>query len=119
MLVDLLKCADVFVQPGAPGPFNDYRLPSKLPEFFAVGRPVVLPATNVGLRLRDGIDALLLHTGSAEEIARCVGRVLDDDVLAGRLAANAKAFARRTYRWDVQARKLAQFLEQTHQTRLR
>ena len=59
-LIDLLKSADVFVQPGRPGPFNDYRLPSKLPEFMAVGRPIILPATNVGLRLRPGVEAMLL-----------------------------------------------------------
>ena len=27
--------------------FNAYRFPSKLPEFFAMERPVILPATNV------------------------------------------------------------------------
>jgi glycosyltransferase involved in cell wall biosynthesis len=110
-LVELLKCADLFVQPGAPGPFNDYRLPSKVPEFMAVGRPLVLPAANVGLRLRDGVDALLLRRGTPDEIAARVAAILDDPALAARLAGNAQAFARRTWRWDVQGRKLARFLE--------
>jgi len=110
-LIDLLKCADLFVQPGAPGPFNDYRLPSKIPEFMAVGRPLVLPAANVGLRLRDGVDALLLRRGTADEIAARIDAILDDPALAAKLAANAQAFARRTWRWDVQGRKLARFLE--------
>lgn len=113
-LIELLKCADLYVQPGAPGPFNDYRLPSKLPEFMAVGRPMALPATNVGLRLRDGEDALLLHTGTAEEIAAQVARILDDPALARRLAANAQAFARRTYGWEQQGAKLLAFLERLH-----
>ena len=111
MLVELLKCADLFVQPGAPGPFNDYRLPSKIPEFMAVGRPLVLPASNVGLRLRDGEDALQLRAGSAEEIAARIAAVLEDPALAARLGANAQAFAARTWRWDVQGRRLADFLE--------
>ena len=110
-LIDLLKCADLFVQPGGPGPFNDYRLPSKLPEFMAIGRPVILPVTNVGLRLRHGEDALLLQTGSAAEIAGHIEAILADPALAAHLAANAQAFARRTWRWDVQGRKLAQFLD--------
>lgn len=113
-LIDLLKCADLYVQPGAPGPFNDYRLPSKLPEFMAVGRPIVLPATNVGLRLRDGEDALLLRTGTPQEIAAQVARVLDDPALAGRLSANAQAFARRSYGWEQQGARLAAFLERLH-----
>jgi glycosyltransferase involved in cell wall biosynthesis len=109
-LLELVKCADLFVQPGAPGPFNDYRLPSKLPEFMAIGRPLVLPATNLGLRLRDREQALLLRTGSAEEIAGGVGEVLDDAALASRLASEAQAFARGAFRWDRQGLKLLEFL---------
>jgi glycosyltransferase involved in cell wall biosynthesis len=110
-LIDLLKSADMFVQPGRPGPFNDYRLPSKLPEFMAIGRPIVLPATNVGTRLRDGIDALLLHKGSPEEIAERVESLLDDPALAERLSANARAFAARHYDAATQTRKLESFLQ--------
>ena len=109
-LLELIKCADLFVQPGAPGPFNDYRLPSKLPEFMAVGRPIVLPRTNVGLRLRDGEDALLLDTGSAEEIAARVETLLDHPETSARLGRNAQAFARKTYVWSRQGAKLLGFL---------
>ena len=110
-LVELIKCADLFVQPGAPGPFNDFRLPSKLPEFMAVGRPIVTPRSNVGLRLRDGQDALLLEVGSAGEIAARVEALLDDPALASRLGRNAQAFARRTYVWSRQGEKLLDFLQ--------
>ena len=43
-----LALADAFVQPGGPDDFNRYRLPSKLPEFLAMGRPVMLPHCNIG-----------------------------------------------------------------------
>ncbi len=109
-LIDLLKCADIFVQPGAPGPFNDYRLPSKLPELLAIGRPVLLPRANVGLKLRHGVDAILLETGSAKEIAKRIERVLGDPALARALSSNARRFARRAYRWDRQGRRLESFL---------
>ena len=46
-LIDLFKLADFFVQPGGLDDFNTYRLPSKLPELLAMGRPVVLPNTNI------------------------------------------------------------------------
>ncbi len=117
LLLDLMRCADLFVQPGAPGPFNDYRLPSKLPEFMAVGRPVVLPAANLGLRLKDGVEALMLHEGSAGEIAARVEQILADPGLARRLGANARAFAARTWRWEAQGRRLADFLEQLWRAR--
>src|SRR5262249_51803852 len=48
-----LALADALVQPGRSDAFNDYRFPSKLPEFLAMARAVVLPATNIGRYLTD------------------------------------------------------------------
>jgi len=93
----LLALADVLVQPGAAGAFNDYRLPSKLPEFLSSGRPVVLPATNIGTRLIDGRDALLLRTGFAEEIAAACMRLFRDPALAEKLGRAAGEFARANF----------------------
>lgn len=112
LLIDLMKSADLFVQPGRPGPFNDYRLPSKLPEFMAIGRPILLPATNVGAQLKHGVDAMLLKDGSPDEIAAMVGAVLDDPALAARLSENVRAFAALHYRPLDQVRKLENFLRE-------
>ena len=107
----LLALADALVQPGQPGPFNDYRLPSKLPEFFAVGRPVILPATNVAHGLRDGIDALLLQSGNSDEIADLCQRIFTDHQLARRLGQNAAVFARQQFELATNAGALALFYE--------
>src|SRR5256886_8998405 len=56
----LLNLADALVQPGTDNSFNEYRLPGKLPEFFAMGRPVILPRTNVGRFVENGRDAVVL-----------------------------------------------------------
>ena len=72
-----LALADAYVQPGAPDEFNRYRLPSKLPEFLSMGRPVILPACNLGNELVDGEEALLLREGSALEIAARIENLLD------------------------------------------
>ena len=108
-LAEILQLADVFVQPGAADEFNDYRLPSKLPDFLAVGRPLILPATNLGLRLRDGIDALLLHRGDATEIADRVAEVLGDKDLADRLGRNGRRFAMENFNWHRSASGLERF----------
>lgn len=105
----LLALADVLVQPGAAGAFNDYRLPSKLPEFLASGRPVVLPATNVGRELTDGQEALLLRDGTAAEIARACRRVFADAPLAARLGAAGAAFARARFDLRANTGGLAEF----------
>jgi glycosyltransferase involved in cell wall biosynthesis/SAM-dependent methyltransferase len=101
-----LRLADVLVQPGRPDGFNDYRFPSKLPEFFATGRPVVLPATNIGRFVVDGEEAVLLRRGDALEIAEVVERLLDDGDLRLRLGRGARAFAERSFSWSASAEKL-------------
>ncbi|HVS51932.1 MAG TPA: glycosyltransferase [Opitutaceae bacterium] len=105
----LLALADVLVQPGQAGPFNDFRLPSKLPEFLSLGRPVVLPDTNIGRQLRDGVDALLLRNGSPEEIALACARVFDDEALARTLGRNALAFARDHFNLAINTKQLLAF----------
>lgn len=111
VLVELLRGADLAVQPGRPGPFNDYRLPSKLPEFLAAGVPVVLPAANIGLELVDREEALVLPTGSVDEIAAAVLAILRDPELAARLGRGGARHARAHLVWRRQGDLLADFLE--------
>jgi glycosyltransferase involved in cell wall biosynthesis len=104
-----LVLADAFVQPGAPDEFNRYRLPSKLPEFLAMGRPVVLPDCNIGADLADGVDALLLERGTGTEIADRVESLIADPALAARLGSRAREFAVRNLDWDDNTAGLAEF----------
>lgn len=108
-LPPLMALADIFVQPGAPDAFNDYRFPSKLPEFFALGRPVVLPRTNLGEKVRHGIDAYVLERADADGIARAVRELRADPALARRLADGAVRFAAEHFSWRRSAEALAKF----------
>jgi len=99
-VVELLRAADILVQPGAPGSFNDYRFPSKLPEFIASGRPVVLPRTNIGLHLEDRVEALLLDTCDPEEICEKIAVLDSDPDLGARLGERGREFAVRELRWE-------------------
>lgn len=107
-----LALADAYVQPGAPDDFNRYRLPSKLPEFLAMGRPVVLPACNLGNDLTDSENALLLRRGDALEIAARIEQLLDDRELAQRLGRGAREFAIDHLSWPRNAAALADFYRQ-------
>src|SRR5262249_2021521 len=104
-----LALADVLVQPGRSDAFNDYRFPSKLPEFLATGRPVVLPATNIGLHLRDGEECVLLEDGSALEIAAALQRLFDDPDLSRRLGVAGRRFAQENLSWAKTTTKLLDF----------
>jgi glycosyltransferase involved in cell wall biosynthesis len=101
LVPDLLAAADVLVQPGRPGPWNDYRFPSKLPDFLASGRPVVLPRSNVGLALRHGEEALVMERGDATEIYESVERLAGDAELRAQMGRAGQSFALRELRWPL------------------
>lgn len=106
----LLSAADVLVQPGAPGVFNDYRFPSKLPEFLVSGRPVVMAKTNLGRFLRDGIDALVVRNGTMDELADAVARLRGDAGMAQSVGARGREFAHDKLQWDRAARTFRELL---------
>ncbi len=95
----MIAAADVLVQPGRPGRFNDYRFPSKLPEFLVSGKPVLLPKTNIGRFLRDGVDCILLEHGHALEIAGKLEPLLDDPERRRLIGAAGREFALRELPW--------------------
>jgi hypothetical protein len=103
--------ADVLVQPGRPDAFNDYRFPSKLPDFFASGKPVVLPRTNIGLVTRHGEDAYVLDNADGVAIAEAVAAIMSDGPLRARLASGARTFYERQPTWSIAARRLAALYE--------
>jgi glycosyltransferase involved in cell wall biosynthesis len=110
-LAPLMALADIFVQPGTADAFNDYRFPSKLPEFFAIGRPVILPRTNLGNVARHGVDAYVLDRADAAGITAAVIELRRDPALAGRLAQGAIDFAGQHFSWRRSAGALASFYE--------
>lgn len=99
-LPSLLALADALVQPGEPGAFDDYRLPSKLPEFLASGRPVILPATNIGLLLRDGREARVLPKSDASAIADACAALFADSVAGQRMGEEGARWARQRFDLD-------------------
>ena len=107
----LLALADVLVQPGADNAFNEFRLPGKLPEFFAMGRPVILPRTNAGRFVRHGEDAWVLDKVDALGIVDAVLELRGNKELNERLTAGASAFGREHFDWKRNAGTLAAFYE--------
>jgi len=105
-LPNLLSLADVLVQPGKVDPFEDLRLPCKLPEFLAMGRPVVMPSANIANLLIDGVDVVLTETGSAEEIAEKCIAIFSNPEQAEMMAKSGRRFAEMHFDAKSQALKL-------------
>lgn len=107
----LLAAADVLVQPGAADAFNNYRLPSKLPEFLWAGRPTIMPSTNIGSLIRVGQEGLLLASPTPQEIVRHCRAVFTDDDLAKRLAQGARTFAQIHFNLETNTVGLLRFYD--------
>ncbi|HLB34846.1 MAG: hypothetical protein A3F67_03360 [Verrucomicrobia bacterium RIFCSPHIGHO2_12_FULL_41_10] len=92
-LPNLMSLADVFVQPGVPSPFEELRLPCKIPEFMAMGIPTILPNCNIASLMTHGEDALIHETGALEEITTLCKKVFCDEILTRKLKEGARQFA--------------------------
>ena len=91
---------------------NEYRLPAKLPEYLAMGRPVVTFSAGIGRILVDGMDVLKISTDRPKEMAEKVLCILDDGSLAQRLGANARRKAEALFDWSKNTRTLAGIYEE-------
>jgi glycosyltransferase involved in cell wall biosynthesis len=105
-LPELLALADVFVQPGQNDPFEDLRLPGKVPECLAMGRPVIMPDTNIAHLFRDDLDAIILRNGTAEEIAAKCIRLFCDPQHASAIGRAGRLLAEKYFDVRSQARRL-------------
>jgi len=108
-IADILGLADILIQPGRPDPFNDLRFPSKLPEFFAMAKPVILPRTNIGLVTRHLQDAYVLDNANGPNIAAAVTHILGSPYLRQQLGQGAINFYNNNFSWQRAAQTLEKF----------
>lgn len=109
MIASYLTLADVCVQPGKANAFNEYRFPSKIPEFMIAGKPLVMAKTNIGKILRHKTDAWIMQHGDSIEIAKAICELYADPALRKRLGDNAAAWARSQLSWPIALKGLEPF----------
>lgn len=81
--------------------------PLKLAEYLAAGLPVVAPvAGQLGERLTDGVDALLVAPGDSPALVAALCRLRDDPDLRQRIGEGARRIAEEGWSWDLQIRRL-------------
>jgi glycosyltransferase involved in cell wall biosynthesis len=109
---EVMRAADILIQPGCDNPFNRYRFPCKLPMFLASGRPVILPDSNLGKRLGHGENCLLLRQGTAEEILENILFLLREPDKAAAIGIAGRVFAREHFSWEKSAAGLKTFYQE-------
>jgi len=108
---ELLALADVLVQPGQPDEFNDYRFPSKIPEFLAMGKPIIVPNSNIGKVLIDQENALILDSVDENSLPGMIDFIIDNHHLSQKLADNGLKFVKEQLDWADNGKNLYSFYE--------
>lgn len=109
----LIELADLVIQPGRLNSYNEKRLPSKLPDFLSLGKPVITSRANLGKKLIDREQALILKESTAEEIAARCQELFSDAALSRKLATGGKEAAEEWFDLTKNAKGLASFYQQT------
>jgi glycosyltransferase involved in cell wall biosynthesis len=113
-LMQLYMQATVLVNP-RPSVLREHRynFPSKLTEYLAVGRPVITTATSDVAQEYSNLT-FLLHNDSPETLARLIQEVCSMPVeILRAYGKRAQEFVVEHKSWDVQARKVSEFLQST------
>jgi len=106
---DLVSAMDIVVLPRA----TEYASPLKLFEYMAAGKAIVAPRQeNLMEVLTDGVDALCFAPGQPKALAAILQRLVDDDVLRGRLGRAARTTVEREgFTWTRNAARIIQVFE--------
>jgi len=92
-LVELIKDARCCVIPRPITEYTNFVIPIKLWDYLSYGKPVVATAATETARILESSGAGLVTPDSAAGIAEGLVKLLLDESLARRLAANARVFA--------------------------
>ena len=99
------------MQPGKSDEFNDYRFPSKIPEFLAMGKPVIIPDTNIGKVLIHQENALILESVDENSLPAMIDFVIDNQQLSRTLIENALKFVDSNLNWTNSGKHLYSFYQ--------
>jgi len=105
-----LSLADVLLQhPLDQG--NEFRLPAKLPEYLAMGHPVVTYAQGIGESLEENLHVRKLYTADPKEAAGVVSDLLSDPHQCEMLGKAAREVAGERFDWNRNGRHLLAIYE--------
>ena len=111
-IIKFIKSANVLVLPntGQEERSAKYTTPIKLFEYMASNVPIVASKVNsFEGYLQNGKNALLCEPDDARSLSDAVNTVLDNDVLAKHIAAQAAAEAKK-YDWSMRAQSILMFI---------
>lgn len=105
----ILRSGDVLV---LPHPDNEYsQSPMKLFEYMASGVPIVSSRLSSLTEVLNDANSVLVEAENPEALKAGIEKVLDDSLLASRIALEAKRNAEE-YTWEKRGKRIADFIKQ-------
>ena len=112
LMPEYLNLADLFLGVAASNQFNAHRLPSKIPEYMAVGRPIILANVGVASELDDVAEVVKLEGDSPEEIEEGFRRALALRPSWPAMGRRLQQKAERLFDWRRNAEHLISFYQE-------
>ena len=110
---DILAACDIAVLPSAAE-----GMPNAVLEYMAAGLPVVASAVGGNLEvIADGATGLLVPAGDASVLGQALSRLLADDVMALRLARNARELVEQRFSFERLTREVGALYEELLQAK--
>jgi glycosyltransferase involved in cell wall biosynthesis len=106
-----LAAADILLQHSLDQA-NVLRLPAKLPEYLAMGKPVITFAEGIGESFEDGVHVRKLRSKDPSEAATHVIDILGNPVIQNKLGAAARELACKRFEWSKNSAWLTQIYAQ-------
>jgi glycosyltransferase involved in cell wall biosynthesis len=108
---NIQKMSTMLVQPGLADTWNECRVPSKIPEYLASGRPVIVPKANIGHCLSHEDNAICLEKANAEQIALALLKWLPKRTKLNQIGSRGACFAAEVLNWDITVQRLLCFID--------
>ena len=105
-----LSLADILIQHPIDQA-NHLRLPAKLPEYLAMGKPVITFASGIGESLVDRVHVRKLFTDDPIEASRAICELLDAPAMRQSLGKSARSLAEERFDWEKNGNHLMAIYE--------
>jgi len=94
---DIMRAADIFIQPGSADAFNHHRLPAKVPEYLLLARPLIVGEGNIGEELRAAEAAIVLAEMKPSAMVEAVLYLLDNPAEAQAMGQRGRQFIQQRF----------------------
>lgn len=109
---DYLALADVFIGHVRADQFNEHRLPSKIPEYMAMGRPMLIVDHGFGRLLDEGTEVVKVRNDEPGEIAAGLHRLVERRAAWSQMGAQVRRKAASLFDWQRNSAGLVRFYQE-------